>query len=619
MTGKSQKEAIGEAPTLPLEAPPAARTTEETFRPGEHVAGRYRIDSLLAAGGFGKVFRAFDETLGRSVALKVIHSSKLSETEARRFREEARTIAKLDHPHIVPVFDAGVDDGLPWLAMKLIDGGSLKQRLLEEGRLEPAQAIPLLIQVSQALGHAHRRNIIHRDVKPANVLVELRDGIEYTWLADFGIAKKKGEQPLTASGAVIGTPQYMAPEMITCGAVDGRTDLFSLGALAFELLTGKPAFAGASALIILHAVVHSVPDFSELRERAGPALAATIQRCLAKAPEDRWQTAEELATEFGRRSRSEHEPPLKALVSFFNWNRRRPRPWNEKFALQAVGLRKGFGFGRPVLSGLDLTVPRGAIYALLGRNGCGKTTLLRTCLGIYRRDAGDVQVFGRDPEHEGPAVLARVGVVPDTLAVDERQTVEQLLAFASRLYPRWDQPRCFRLLARFELLPRERIRNLSRGMKTKVSLVMALSHRPDLLVLDDPTLGLDAIVVREFMGTLEEAAQEGTTILIASHNHAELDRIATHAGLLRNGAIFLSGDLNWLKQEVQEVTLTFADRPPAVVDATDFHVIRLSDHKLVGLALGQQEATLERLRAFHPQQLTIRDPSLEEIFIGLLR
>jgi ABC-2 type transport system ATP-binding protein len=212
-----------------------------------------------------------------------------------------------------------------------------------------------------------------------------------------------------------------------------------------------------------------------------------------------------------------------------------------------TGLTKGFGFGKPVVSGLDLEVPRGAVYALMGRNGSGKTTLIRTCLGLYRRDGGRVAVFGRDPEREGPAILARVGLVPDALAVDEKMKVRELLAFASRFYSQWDQAHCYHLLARYDLPLEQRIRDLSRGMKTKVSLVMALAHRPDLLVLDDPTLGLDAVILEEFVESLEEAAREGATVLIASHNYGDLERIATHAGFFKEGRVVLSSSVADLK------------------------------------------------------------------------
>ncbi len=274
-----------------------------------------------------------------------------------------------------------------------------------------------------------------------------------------------------------------------------------------------------------------------------------VLRSLAKSPEDRWKTARDLAQELEALVSPSGEKPIEERARWrlgFN-RRRREIPWDGAFPLQAAGLTKSFGFGKPVLSGVDFEIPRGSVYALMGRNGCGKTTLIRTCLGLYRKDAGRVEVFGRDPEREGPAILARVGLVPDALAVDEKMKVRELLAFASRFYRQWDQAHCYRLLARYDLPLEQKIRDLSRGMKTKISLVMALAHRPDLLILDDPTLGLDAVILEEFVESLTEAAREGATILIASHNYGDVERIATHAGFFKEGRIILSSTIADLK------------------------------------------------------------------------
>jgi len=520
--------------------------------PGKLVADRYRIEALIGQGGFGRVYRVFDQKLERVVALKVLTLPQglvAQGQKVRRFEEEARAVARLDHPSIVPVYDAGLEDDAPWMAMRLVVGPSLESALGDGGPLSPSRALRLLIQVAGALSHAHRRGIVHRDVKPANILLEESDGGEHAWLTDFGIAKLLTGLDLTLKGAVLGTPRYMAPEQATGKPVDARADIFALGCVAAEMITGRPAFQGSSAVELLHAIVHKPPDLGELRERAGPGFAAAIQRCLAKSPEDRWQTADDLAQELEALASPGGEGPAGRRARWGFWlNRRRAEtPWDGAFPLQVTGLAKGFGFGKPVLSGLDFEIPRGSVYALMGRNGSGKTTLLRTCLGLYRRDGGRVAVFGRDPEREGPAILARVGLVPDALAVDEKMKVRELLAFASRFYGQWDQAHCYRLLARYDLPLEKRIRDLSRGMKTKVSLVMALAHRPDLLLLDDPTLGLDAVILEEFVESLEEAAREGATVLIASHNYGELERIATHAGFFKDGRIVLSESIADLK------------------------------------------------------------------------
>ena len=543
-----------EGPTLPF--------WPSLFDPGRLVAGRYRIEALLGQGGFGRVYRAFDQKLERIVALKVLTLPQDPEAQSvriRRFDEEARAVARLDHPSIVPVYDAGLEEENPWMAMRLVAGSSLDKALRKGGPLPPARALRLLLQMAGALSHAHRRGVVHRDVKPANILLEERDGAEHAWLTDFGIAKLLTGLDLTQIGVVLGTPSYMSPEQATGKPVDARTDIFALGCVAAELVTGRPAFQGSSAMELLHAIVHKPANLGELRRQAGAGFEAAVLRCLAKSPEDRWQTVDDLAEELEALTMSGEEKPAKRRERRFGLPRKRAEAaWDGAFPLQVTGLTKGFGFGKPILSGLDLEIPRGAVYALMGRNGSGKTTLIRTCLGIYRRDGGQVAVFGRDPQREGPAVLARVGLVPDALAVDEKMKVRELLAFASRFYTQWDQAHCYRLLARYDLPLEKKIRDLSRGMKTKVSLIMALAHRPDLLLLDDPTLGLDAVILEEFVESLEEAAREGATVLIASHNYGELERIATHAGFFKEGRIVLSESIPDLKARfsgVRELSL----------------------------------------------------------------
>lgn len=542
-SGEPGSPALIEKPTLSFATSPSD--------PGRLVAGRYQVGALIGQGAFGKVYRAFDQKLQRVVALKILILSQesLAQEKILRFEEEVRAVAQLDHSSIVPVYDAGFEDEAPWMAMKLIAGRSLEEILREEKSLAPPRVLRLLIHVASALSHAHRSGIIHRDVKPANILLEEREGEEQAWLTDFGIAKLLTSVNLTHKGVVLGTPSYMSPEQATGKTVDARSDIFSLGCVAAELVTGRPAFKGSSVVELLQAIIHKPPDLEGLRGRAGSGFEAMVLRSLAKSPEDRWKTARDLAQELEALVSPSGEKPIEERARWrlgFN-RRRREIPWDGAFPLQAAGLTKSFGFGKPVLSGVDFEIPRGSVYALMGRNGCGKTTLIRTCLGLYRKDAGRVEVFGRDPEREGPAILARVGLVPDALAVDEKMKVRELLAFASRFYRQWDQAHCYRLLARYDLPLEQKIRDLSRGMKTKISLVMALAHRPDLLILDDPTLGLDAVILEEFVESLTEAAREGATILIASHNYGDVERIATHAGFFKEGRIILSSTIADLK------------------------------------------------------------------------
>jgi ABC-2 type transport system ATP-binding protein len=286
----------------------------------------------------------------------------------------------------------------------------------------------------------------------------------------------------------------------------------------------------------------------------------------------------------------------------------------------AESVAKRYGLGPPVLSGVDLEVPTGSIYALLGRNGTGKTTLLRIALGVYRASRGRVRIFGRDPRRDPAAVLSRVAYVPDGLTCDTNLRVREMLELLSRLYPRWDHAYCYQLLARFELAFDTRLREMSRGLQTKVMLVGALAQRPDLLILDDPTLGLDAVVLDEFFQVVREASRrDGTTVLISSHQLEELETTATHVAFLRDGRIALNGALETVRRGAREVTVQFAAEVPSLAGVDGFRVVRTSACRVTGVVLDSSSGALDRLRALGPAEMRTRDLTLKEIFVHLLR
>jgi len=284
------------------------------------------------------------------------------------------------------------------------------------------------------------------------------------------------------------------------------------------------------------------------------------------------------------------------------------------------GVHKSYVRRKKVLDGIDLKIKTGSIYALLGRNGSGKTTLIRTLIGIYRADSGTVRVFGRDPQRDGPAILSRLGYVPDDPPFYGWLKVSDLLRLMSQFYPTWDNAFCLQLLARFDLPLEAKIRDLSKGMKTKVSLLVALSHRPEFLLLDDPTLGLDAVVLQEFFETLKEASQrEGTTVFIASHNLEEVEQISSHFGFLKEGRIFLSGSLDELRARTRQVTLTFKDDAPDLKNLENFRPITSSGRRLTGFVIDASSGVLERLKGYGPEQMEVRQLSLKEIFVNFMR
>ena len=587
--------------------------------PGALVSNRYELESLLGRGGFGAVFKARDRLLGRAVALKTIALKQAGDGAEPEFLDEARTIAKLDHEHIVPVFDVGTDGDNGWIAMKLIEGEPLSSILKQRGALERSYAIALLTQAAAALDAAHRRGIIHRDVKPQNILVETRSSGPHAWLADFGIAKILSGATTSFDRLVIGTPGYMAPEQVSGRRIDARTDVFSLGCVALECFTGMRAFESTTFDELVYKVVHTEPAaLGELQRRVGKDVEMAIRRALAKSPEDRYQTMEQFRDAIS--ALVQESVPRKTLTSIRIAKRDPTVEWDGRTAVEVTGLSKRYGFRDRVLDGFDLSVPTGAVYALLGRNGGGKTTALRTILGLYRRDAGEVRLFGRDPEKHGPSIMARIGYVPEGFIGYDNMRVSDYLSFLSAYFPNWDTAYAHTLLGRFELPLDKKAASLSRGAQTKLSLVGALAHKPELLVLDDPTLGLDAIVLDEFFETVREVTRKyGTTILIASHNLLELEGVATHLGFMSDGRMMLSDTLESLRVRTREVRLTFRDDPPDLSKVDAFKQLRVSGRRVSGVILDTSSDALARLRSLGPEEIDVRELSLREMFVNLMR
>jgi serine/threonine protein kinase/Tol biopolymer transport system component len=268
--------------------------------------GPYEILALLGAGGMGQVYRARDTRLGREIALKVLPPEFSSDPQRlARFEQEARTASALNHPNILTVFDVGRDGGLSFIAMELIEGSTLRE-IFHERSVEPRVLVTYLAQTAEGLAKAHAAGIVHRDLKPENVMVT-RDG--YAKILDFGLAKlaqpdrKEASSlptaaPATSEGVVMGTVGYMSPEQATGKPVDARTDVFAFGCLLYEAATGRRPFTGESSVDVLHAIVRGKPTpVEEIAPRIPRPLVRTINRCLAKDPDRRYQSMKDLALE----------------------------------------------------------------------------------------------------------------------------------------------------------------------------------------------------------------------------------------------------------------------------------------------------------------------------------
>ena len=248
----------------------------------------YQFEKIIGKGAMSTVYLALQESLGRRVAIKVLSPGLAGDPIfSKRFIKEARIIGKLGHPHIVTIFDAGNLDDVYYIAMEYLEGGTLKERI--KAGLTPDQAVTILCQIARALGRAHQQHCIHRDIKPANILFRNPDT---ALLSDFGIAKNTLDKTqLTAAGWRLGTPNYMSPEQALAKPTDARSDLYSLGVVFYEMLTGTRPFQGADAFdIALKHLKEPVPTLPEPLGRFQPA----IDRLLAKEPEERFASAEEL-------------------------------------------------------------------------------------------------------------------------------------------------------------------------------------------------------------------------------------------------------------------------------------------------------------------------------------
>ena len=259
------------------------------------LSGSYRIEREIGVGGMATVYLAQDLKHDRQVALKILRPELTAAMGTDRFPREIHIIAQMQHPHILPLYDSGAKDGFLYYVMPFVDGESLRAKLARTGPLPINEAVRLLHEITDALSYAHARGIVHRDIKPDNVMLSGR----HAAVTDFGVAKAvsaSAGDKLTTVGIAVGTPQYMAPEQAMAEEnIDARADLYALGAMGYEMLTGHPVFEATTAQAILSAHVLEQPkDVRERRPEVPPILAEALLKCLAKNPADRWQSADEL-------------------------------------------------------------------------------------------------------------------------------------------------------------------------------------------------------------------------------------------------------------------------------------------------------------------------------------
>jgi serine/threonine protein kinase len=277
-----------------LSSAPLEQPDEEITLVRRALGGRYRVIRRLGGGGMASVYFAEHVPLGRQVAVKLLHPFLAREAEMReRFRREAEAAAQLVHPHVCPILDFGLTESAVYLVMPYLKGGSLAARVYVHRTVAPAGVAAAAAQVATGLDYAHRRGIVHRDVKPDNILYD-EDGNAV--ITDFGIATARFHGRLTATGRAMGTPHYMSPEQAMGKLIDGRSDIYAMGVVMYEALVGIPPFDGADAFSVGYKHVHEAPvPLEEVDSRLPAALSRVVMRCLVKNPADRYATGVELA------------------------------------------------------------------------------------------------------------------------------------------------------------------------------------------------------------------------------------------------------------------------------------------------------------------------------------
>lgn len=389
--------------------------------PDQVVAGRYRLIERIGSGGMADVWRAHDNELARDVALKVLHENFARDTEfVERFRREASAAAGLQHPNVVSVFDRGEWEGTYFIAMELVDGSSLRD-LINRG-LEPGEAVEVTRQVLSAAGFAHSKGIVHRDLKPLNVLIDREGRIRVT---DFGIARAGGSE-ITRTGSVMGTAQYISPEQAQGMEVTGASDIYSIGIMLFEMLTGRVPFDGDNAVAIaMKQVAEQPPSPSQINPTVTPALDAVVLRALAKDPAQRFSSAQEMIAALNSAEadpeKGGHTQRFAAMVAADQEAERRKWPWIAGLlALLLVGSALAYALTRPDMVEVpDVAGEQEAVATNQLRDDGFEVESVQRESDVAEGEVIETDPGGGEEAEEGSTVTLFVSLGPGTVAVPD--------------------------------------------------------------------------------------------------------------------------------------------------------------------------------------------------------
>src|SRR4051812_32958638 len=372
---------------------------------GMQLSGRYRLDAQIGAGGMSTVYRAFDVNLERRVAIKLLHREMSADSDQlERFRREARAVAQLSHPHIVGVIDAGEDEGRPYIVFEYVEGETLKQRINELGRLPVDESVAYAIEIARALGCAHDHGIVHRDVKPQNVLIDEEGSAKVT---DFGIARSLKDDGLTADGRVLGTTDYVSPEQALGHDVNGQSDIYSLGIVLFEMLTGEVPFHGENQIsVAMKHVREDLPDIQVRRPEVSATLAAVLDCMTDKDLAHRYvdvpsliaDLEETLAIEAARSGTSTGEAT--AVIRTLPARAKRRLPFRMRHPVSLLAVIALFAVGAVIVALVVREVPD-RVEKGTGAGRPAKTPVGTKVVSVRGASARAYDPLGDDQEHSG--------------------------------------------------------------------------------------------------------------------------------------------------------------------------------------------------------------------------
>ena len=392
---------------------------------GMLLSGRYRLDAQIGSGGMSTVYKAFDVNLERRVAIKLLHREMSADSDQlERFRREARAVAQLSHPHIVGVIDAGEDENRPYIVFEYVEGETLKDRIRRLGRLPIDESLAYAIEISRALGSAHAHEIVHRDVKPQNVLIDPEGSAKVT---DFGIARSLRDDGLTADGRVLGTTDYVSPEQALGHDVDGQSDIYSLGVVLYEMLTGDVPFHGENQIsVAMKHVREDLPDIQRMRPEVSATTAAVLDRMTEKDLAHRYadipmlvaDLEDALAIEAARSGTSTGEAT--AVIRTLPAHARRRLPFRMRHPLSLLAVVALVGVAVAVVA---LIIARPDVPGVQVERGTGTGKVSETPEGtrvvsVQRASAHDYDPLGDDEEHAEQA--SRTVDRDDGHGVDDR-------------------------------------------------------------------------------------------------------------------------------------------------------------------------------------------------------